>query len=311
MKHILTMLTLCVAASSAHADHYRKYFPLKEGNTWTYQGDVETYLTDTDAWAGFHFVTGIPGAESGIWVAWSGNTLWAWRASDETWTPLFRFGAAVGTTYTVSLDFPFLANAQFHVKSKSLTWTDPLLGQTFANCVHFVILGQPTSGPGEYIFAPNRGLVMYAQQIEGGQTNFHLSSAVLNGKDFGLVPMQSMESGAFTGYTAGEPKQVLVINSQAQWEAFYAQHQPGADVPKADFTKQTVLVVLAGQRPTSGYWVEAKRVLWKYPTSAATVQVVEHKPTSFVLQVLTQPYQIVLLDRKVYSITVEWTVELN
>lgn len=311
MKHPLTILALFVAASVAHADHYRKYFPLKEGNTWTYQGDVETYVTDVDSWAGMHFVTGIPGAESGLWVAWSGNTLWAWRASDGTWVPLFRFGAGVGTTYTVSLDTPFLANAQFHVKSKSLSWTDPLLGVTFANCVHFVLLGQPTSGPGEYVFAPNRGLVMYAQQIEGGQTNFHLSSAVLNGKKYGLVSMQTMESGTYTQFQPPQTKQVLVINTQAQWEAFYARHNPGGEVPKADFTKQTILVVLAGERPTSGYSVKAKRVLWNYPTSSATVQVTETKQVSFLLQVLTYPYEILLLDGKVSSVAVEWTVEQN
>jgi len=118
-----------------------------------------------------------------------------------------------------------------------------------------------------------------------------------------------LEAGWASQYPVTQNKQVLVFNTAAAFQAFYAIHRPGFEPPKADFTKQTVLAFLGGSRPSTGYWLEVPRIRWNYPQTSATAFVVEHKPTSFFVWVMTHPYAIVLVETKVRKVYPNWKVD--
>ena len=49
--------------------------------------------------------------------------------------------------------------------------------------------------------------------------------------------------------------QQTVARTAAEFEALWKKHAPGQTVPTVDFTKQMVLAVFLGTRPTGGFSV--------------------------------------------------------
>ncbi|MBI2900820.1 MAG: hypothetical protein HYY17_11605 [Planctomycetes bacterium] len=312
MKRLsMTLAALVALAGTAQAQYYQKYEPLKEGNAWTYQNQkwgVDATMKVAWSYYGMHYVEGFFG--DGQWLAWSGNTLYCWNATAYEWQPLFRFGAPTGTKYTVNFDF--LENVTVVVETKSAIFEDTVIHQKFYNCVRFGFqYNTPIFDAGlmSMTFAPNVGLVETSSQSIAGPVQVVLKYASVNGKEVGLIGSAGLEKGSMSQYPLTGTNKAIVINSQPAWEAFYAKHKPGETAPAVNFAKQTVVAVLAGVRPTSGYVVWVDLVRWNFPYSGAKVFVMESQPTTIpVLQVLTSPFEIVVLDRKVYSVTVNWKV---
>ena len=87
----LVLAAIVAAAQPATAQSARSYFPLQQGNSWTHQhqtDEMETYVSVSDAFNGIYQVSGIPGAQSGLWVTWGGSTLYAWRPSTLAWVQI-------------------------------------------------------------------------------------------------------------------------------------------------------------------------------------------------------------------------------
>lgn len=311
----LVLVVALVAAQTATAQSYRNYFPLQQGNTWTHQhgsSEAETYLSVSDSFYGIYQVSGIPGAQSGLWVTWGGNTLYAWRPSTQAWVPFIKFGVDAGTSWRVTLDYPFWDNAELQLKVKGFDAYDPYLDRTYANSFHFYVLSDVgNGGPKEMVFAPNVGMIQYSNWVDEAYDPWFLTQGRLGGRRYGLIKKQTLESGSYSRYPNTRRNQVLLINSQSAWTRFYAQHNPGQPTPRVDFNRQTVVAVLAGERATGGYTIEVPRVTWMYPYSTARVSVVETTPAGPVIQMTTKPYTLVMLEEKVYRATVDWQVVYN
>lgn len=297
-----------LSASAAYADHYQQYFPLKKGNSWTYLNQKwgnDATMKVADSYYGIHYVDGLLGGK--MWVGFGGNTLYTWDEDASQWRALFRFGAAVGTKYMYG------SNLQVTVESKSAEVYDSLFDHTFKNCIRFTFQHIPMmfdAGLMEMTFAPNVGLITSASQSIVGPVSTLLKSAVLNGKKLGLISYSALESGSMTGVQISGTNKAFVINTSAAWTNFYKKHKPGATVPAVNFYKNTVLVVLAGNRPTGGYTLGLQYVRWEFPSNTAKVSVVEEKPGAgtVVTQSTTRPFEIVVLDQKVYNVSVKWNV---
>ncbi len=309
----LAAVLLCASAGIASADHYRKYFPLQQGNSWTYDSlswEAQSQVKVEAEFSAMHYVTNLP-TLGGAWLAWSGTTLYIWDTADVRWEPFLRFGAPAGTTYAVSLPDTGLWNSvTVTVAAKYATVHLTRLDRTLTGCIRFTFAfgGVADAGLTEAIFAPYRGLVRFEETSIAGPVASELTSAVTNGRNWGLNYVTGLEGGSFTGVSITGTNRVRLINSQAAWSAFYAEHKPGEAAPAVDFSTKTVCVVLAGQRPSSGYVVKVDKVVWNYPSSSVTVHVDETQPTGMVLWVITNPYHIVTLDRKVTSASVSWEV---
>lgn len=324
MKRLLVLglvLATMATATAATANH-TSYLPLQKDNSWTYLRSnpvvrFAPWTIKVDRQYGImNHLDAFPGFGD-VWMAWSGNSVYTWSWEKRGWVRFLRFDLPAGSKYTVELGHALWSKSTVTVKGKGLKLDNPHLGMTHTNVVHFTFthVGLADAGVGEYYFAPGYGLVKWTEQSFTGPTTGWLGAGVVGGKKIGPMTYELLESGQTSNYlTAGEKNVVLLINSQAAWERFYDKHNTklGADVPKVDFTRQTVVVVLAGQRTTGGYTVKLSGAWYDYPTrNSVRLKVTEVTPAGPVTMALTQPYAIYVLDGKAYSGSKTWDVILN
>lgn len=98
-----------------------------------------------------------------------------------------------------------------------------------------------------------------------------------------------------------EAKQV-VVRSSAEWNALWKEHGAAQPVPAVDFSKELVVAVFLGSRPTGGFGVEV--VSTRVEGDALIVEYAEQRPgrSDIVSQVLTSPFHIVKLPAHTGSI---------
>jgi hypothetical protein len=103
------------------------------------------------------------------------------------------------------------------------------------------------------------------------------------------------------------PAQTQVFVDYEQWSAFWKKF--GITPPKIDFSTNAVAAVFAGQKPSSGYDLEIKKLRLQPTRSTLHIEVLSVEPPSDVgtLSVLTSPYDIAIFAK-----TGEWkTVETS
>jgi hypothetical protein len=94
-----------------------------------------------------------------------------------------------------------------------------------------------------------------------------------------------------------EPRQVAV-RTLADWATLWRSHAPGGQpVPTIDFSRETVVGVFAGTRPTSGYGVEIVRAAEVNGTLIVDYVETRPAPGGVTAQVLTAPYHLVAVPR--------------
>lgn len=160
------------------------WFPMQEGNTWTFKsasGETRT-MTMTQVADNMGLLTGFYDAP--VWVGLASDaatTLYQWK--NDTWEPLIRFGYAstswktnssacngyVGRRHSTGASFTTPAGTYTDTRTIEYGWvTSPT-----ARCAQ-PVLGQLT-------FTPNVGLVTF---VTGMGTRFNLQSAKVNGRVF-------------------------------------------------------------------------------------------------------------------------------
>jgi hypothetical protein len=112
------------------------------------------------------------------------------------------------------------------------------------------------------------------------------------------VKFETVVKGTNSGIRRAETK---VVTSDKEWEQFWKQHSsitsPSPAAPKVDFAKQVVVVVMTGEKMTGGYTVEVTRIELKKETATVHYKETKPKETNFTIQVLTQPFHFVRMDR--------------
>jgi hypothetical protein len=93
-----------------------------------------------------------------------------------------------------------------------------------------------------------------------------------------------------------QPRQV-VARTNAEWEALWRAHAPGRPEPTVDLTKNMIVAVFLGSRPSSGYMVQITGV--RREGDALVVQWSEVAPAKgqMAAQVMTAPSHIVQVPR--------------
>jgi len=96
-----------------------------------------------------------------------------------------------------------------------------------------------------------------------------------------------------------------VIRDQATWAAIWGRiHEPVAPqppLPPVDFSRHMLIVAAAGTRPSGGFGITVRSVALR--DGKVEVSVVESCPApgAMVITVLTQPVEVVRLDRRAES----------
>ena len=106
------------------------------------------------------------------------------------------------------------------------------------------------------------------------------------------------------GYQTGLPGLgVRVVRTADDWRELWQKHAapviPAPDVPAVDFTRDMVLCVTIGSRPTYGYGVEIVRIA-PVDDGRFRVEIAERTPapSSITSQVVTQPYHMVVTRKR-------------
>ena len=115
-------------------------------------------------------------------------------------------------------------------------------------------------------------------------------------------PATEAYSVLLAGYQSGEHQAgATLISNAEEWQSYWKRHAgwriPAAPLPVVDFGAQRVIAICAGDRPTSGWTIEARSV--KEFNGELRVQAELRAPAADALlpQVVTQPYQILLVAR--------------
>jgi hypothetical protein len=91
-----------------------------------------------------------------------------------------------------------------------------------------------------------------------------------------------------------EAKQV-VVRTDAEWTKLWQQHSPDRKRPAVDFSKEMVVGVFMGSRPTAGYNVSIVSTFAKDGNVLVRYQESTPRPGAMTAQVLTFPYHLVAI----------------
>jgi hypothetical protein len=105
---------------------------------------------------------------------------------------------------------------------------------------------------------------------------------------------RSIGKGPMSGID--EPRQVT-LHTLADWTTLWRSHAPGQPMPTIDFSRETVVGVFAGTRPTSGYGVEIVRATDANGTLIVDYVETRPGPGDVTAQVLTAPYHLIAVPR--------------
>jgi PrcB C-terminal len=106
----------------------------------------------------------------------------------------------------------------------------------------------------------------------------------------GQVSFTSVAKGDLSGQQTA--KQVTV-RTPAEWKALWKDHSPTEKMPAVDFTKDMVVGIFLGSKPSDGYNVEIVGV--RAQEKDLVVEYVQTQPGRGTLaaQILTEPYHLV------------------
>jgi VWFA-related protein len=116
------------------------------------------------------------------------------------------------------------------------------------------------------------------------------------------VQMQPLNADMMSG--VDRPEQV-VARTDAEWQALWQRHAPGRSAPPVDFSKNMVVAVFLGSRPSGGYQVQITGV--RTEGNALVVQWSESRPGAgqAAAQVMTSPSFMATVPRHAGSVRFE------
>ena len=113
-----------------------------------------------------------------------------------------------------------------------------------------------------------------------------------------LVTHEILQQGTYSGIK--EPL-AQVITSQQDLEALWKRHTsvlvPQPPAPKVDFDSQAVVAIYAGEKRTGGYRIVLKNVSSEQSNLVVAYQLTEPPANSFTLQVLSQPFLLLKVQK--------------
>ncbi len=114
--------------------------------------------------------------------------------------------------------------------------------------------------------------------------------------DGSSLTFETIEVGQRSG-GAGSAPQLFKLDTQAQWEPFWSQHQasviPAPDLPQVDFSREMVIAVVDRDEPSGGFSFEITRIEDGGGRLAVRVRKDVPGPDCVVTAAITQPFHIV------------------
>jgi hypothetical protein len=108
------------------------------------------------------------------------------------------------------------------------------------------------------------------------------------------VPIRSLDKGPSSRVDAARQ---ATVQSSAEWNALWSQHAGDRARPAVDFSKETVLAVFLGTRPSAGFSVEIVGAREEGGALVVSYRETRPQPGSVAAQVLTSPYHLVAVPK--------------
>ena len=117
-----------------------------------------------------------------------------------------------------------------------------------------------------------------------------------------LPPMRSLDKGSMSGVMM---ERQVAVRDAGEWAALWRQHAPDRPQPSVDFSREMVVGVYLGTRPTPGFSVEVTG--YREAGEGAVVLYREGSPSRDLIaaQVLTFPYHLVAIQKRTGTIAFE------
>ena len=89
----------------------------------------------------------------------------------------------------------------------------------------------------------------------------------------------------------------VVVRDAAEWRKLWQQHAPDRPLPPIDFSKETVVAMFMGSRPTAGSSIAILSTIEGGGALIVKYRETRPKPGTIAAQVLTFPYHIVAIAK--------------
>jgi hypothetical protein len=106
--------------------------------------------------------------------------------------------------------------------------------------------------------------------------------------------LRSLDAGSQTGITS--PRQTA-IRTDTEWQALWREHAANRPAPSVDFTREIVVAVFVGSRPTAGYSVAIVGAAEEGGALRVRYREIPPRPDAMTAQVITFPYAIAAVTR--------------
>jgi hypothetical protein len=117
-----------------------------------------------------------------------------------------------------------------------------------------------------------------------------------------VPPVRTLDRGALSEI---DGQRQVTVRDRDEWASLWRTHAPGRPAPAVDFSREMVVGVFIGTRPTAGFTVD----IVGYRDSGGNV-VVEYRETepprdAITAQVIVSPYHLVVIPRRTGTVSFE------
>ena len=120
----------------------------------------------------------------------------------------------------------------------------------------------------------------------------------------GPVPFSTLAKGLASGV---DQQTQIVVRSQDDWAALWSRHMRTQAAPppppSVDFSRDMVVALFLGERPTGGHAIEVTRIERTDGGLAIRYRTTRPDPTGMQTQALTQPFHLIKLPRIAGAVT--------
>ena len=116
------------------------------------------------------------------------------------------------------------------------------------------------------------------------------------------VATMSAQTPSFTNIAKGDSSEQQLakqatVRTAAEWKALWKDHAPTEKMPAVDFTKDMVVGIFLGTKPSAGYEVEIVGV--RPEGKDLIVEYVQKQPApgTMAAQILTEPFHLVAVPK--------------
>ena len=113
------------------------------------------------------------------------------------------------------------------------------------------------------------------------------------------LPVTRILQGAFS---SADTSQRLVVRSQAElsaaWATMFRDESEPPALPTVDFSRDMVIIALAGGKPSGGYCIFVQAATSKNGLAEVMIRSIGPSPSSLILPVVTHPYDVVRVPRR-------------